>query len=290
MKLNLLPTGVARESKGRFATVMAIVLAGAGIFSLFFQSSRSAEYVKQQQDRIDAAKAQAERAVSYVNAANDILQNNRGVILNANLAKAMEDHSDVYPKLYDDVKQYIPAWFRINSLAATPGGADATVVTMTGVIKSQEQYADIMLAMLRVPNVVNVSRRGFVYDNPAVPPLTEADQMGRSKKPSAPTIPDDPLDRLELQIASATTTGFQNVGGFGTTAKPVVRQAMPGWSNITIDLLIRTNVQSPDPISAVRSTDQMWPKVDFAAGSPAATPAANASKPNTATTPSGGGN
>ncbi|MEQ1934542.1 MAG: hypothetical protein ABL962_11820, partial [Fimbriimonadaceae bacterium] len=220
---------------------------------------------------IDTAKGQAERAVQYVNDANKILQDNRGVILNANLAKSMEEHSAKYPDLFDDVKSYIPSWFRINQLAANPAGADATVVTLTGVIKSQEQYADLMLAMLRVPNVVNVTRTGFTYDNPRVPALTEADQSGRKKKVGDPTIPDDPLDRLELQIASATSTGFQNVGGFGTTAVPMVRTAMPGWADITVQLLIRKNIQSPDPIAAVRTTEGMWPKVDLAAGSTPAT-------------------
>lgn len=286
MKLNLLPTSVGRESKGRFATFVAIAIAGAGIFSFFYQKSNSERFIEEQTARKDRAVKQAEDAVKYVAAANQILQDNRGVILNANLAEAMSKHSVVYPNLYDEVKGYVPAWFRVTSMNATAGGADATVVRIQGVIKTQEQYADLMLAFLRMPNVVNVTRNGFVYDNPRVPAISTADQVGRRKKVGDPTIPDDPLDRLELQIASATSTGFTGAGNFGLT-NTTQRGAMPGWANVTVDILIRKNIQSPDPIPAVLSTGGMWPKVDFAAGAaPATTGAPAAPKTNTP----GGGN
>src|SRR2546430_13626538 len=51
-------------------------------------------------------------------------------------------------------------FFRINSITATPNDANTVTVTMNGVIHTAQEYADLMLALLRIPGAQAVSRSG----------------------------------------------------------------------------------------------------------------------------------
>jgi hypothetical protein len=282
MKLNLVPTTVNREGRSRAAVFVAIVAAAAGVAGMVFMKSKSEGFVTAQNKRIEDATPIAQRAVTYVEAANKLIDDNKGLILNAELAASMAKQCDKYPDLFNDLKPYIPGFFRVTAMSATPNG-DSTQINLSGVIKTQQQYADLMLALLRFPDVVSVGRTGFNFQNNTVPALTPQDQAGRIQKPGDPTWPDDPLDRLDAEIARARSTGFQNQGNFGTTNEPIVRGAMPDWSAINVALIVKRDLQAPDPLTAVKSTQSMWPKVDLTSATGGATG-------STGTTGTGGAN
>lgn len=270
MKLNLLPTTVNREGRAKFSWFIAAAFVAAGVASMFYMKSTSERYVAEQDARIEKAKPTVTEAVDLNTKTKDLITANQGMIMNAKLAAAMEQHNDVYPDLYDSIKPYIPSFFRITQMSAAPLGAGSTQVSLTGVIETQQQYADLMLALLRIDDVVSVGRTGFNYQNPVVPGLTQQDQTGRIQKPGDPVWSDDPLERLDQQIAQARSNGFLNQGGFGSTTDPVVRGAMPNWSQITVGVVMRRDTQSPDPIGAIQSTSKMWPAPDMTKGAPAA--------------------
>lgn len=266
MKLNLLPTTVNREGRAKLSWFVAAVFAALGVASLFYMKSTSERYVTEQKARIEKAKPTVEEGVSLNTKTKDLITANQGMIMNAKLAAAMEKHNDVYPDLFNNIKTYIPSFFRVTQMSAAPLAAGSTQVNVTGVIQTQQQYADLMLALLRIDDVVSVGRTGFNYQNPVVPGLSDRDQTGRIQKRGDPVWSDDPLERLNQRIAQASSTGFRNQGGFGTTAQPVVRGAMPDWSQITIGVVVRRDTQSPNPLGAIRATSAMWPKPDMTKG------------------------
>ena len=210
MKLNLLPTYVSKEKQGRFAVVGAFLLAAVGLLAMLFMIRTSREAVQTQQDRIVAAKPDADRAAATSKQADQIMDQAKGLILNMNLAESMNTHSKVYPELFDEVKQYIPGFYRISALNAVPNGADSVTVVMTGYLKTFQEYADLMVALLKIPGATAVSRSGFQLNDPLVPNIVPEAQVARPIKPTDPRIPDNPMDRLDLQIAQAQMTNFQN--------------------------------------------------------------------------------
>jgi hypothetical protein len=259
MKLNLLPTYVSKEKQGRFAVVGAFLLAVVGLAGMMFMIRTSREAVQREQDRINAAKPDADRAAATSKQADQVMDQAKGLILNMNLAEAMNSHSKVYPELYDEVRQYIPGFFRISSLAAAANGPDSVTVTMTGYLKTFQEYADLMVALLKIPGAVAVSRSGFQLNDPMVPNLVPEDQTARPIRPNEPHIPDNPLDRLDLQIAQASITGFQNAGNFGSNDFPMVRGAMPNQSTVTVAVVIAgKNIQTPDPRATLAGAAALW--------------------------------
>jgi len=262
MKLNLLPTTVNREGRAKSAWFFSILLAVAGVASMLYMKTTSERFVKEQNARIDKTRQRVNQGVELNANTEKVITDHRGLVMNSKLATAMLAHSDKYPDLYNKVKSHIPSYFRLTGMSATPNG-EVTQVNLTGVIQTQQQYADLMLALLRIENVVTVGRAGFTFANALVPPLTEIDQTGRIQQPGDPTWPDDPLDRLDAQIANARVTGFQNQNGFGSTTEPMQRGAMPDWSTVTVSVVVRENLQSPNPIQAIRSTAGYWPQPDM---------------------------
>lgn len=268
MKLNLLPTTVNREGRAKSAWFFSILLAVAGVASMLYMKQTSERFVKEQNERIDKTRRRVQDGQDFNAKTDKVIQDNRGLVLNAKLATAMLEHSDKYPDLFNKVKGNIPSYFRLTSMNATPNGP-VTQVNLTGVIQNQQQYADLMLALLRIEGVVTVGRSGFTYANALVPPITETDQTGRIQQPGDPTWPDDPLDRLDAQIANARSTGFLNQNGFGSTTEPMQRGAMPDWSTITVSVILNESVQAPNAIEAIRSTSRYWPQPDMTkAGGP----------------------
>lgn len=281
MKLNLLPTYVSKEKQGRFAVLGSVILAVAGLAAMLFLIRTSREAVQREQDRINAAKPDADRAVAISKQADDVMNQARGLILNMNLADAMNNHSKVYPDLFDEVRGYIPSFYRISSLNAVPNGAESVTVTMTGYLSTFQEYADLMVALLRIPGATAVSRSGFQLNDPLVPNLVPEAQIARKIKPGDPRIPDDPMDRLDLQIANAGVTGFVGAGGFGTTATPIVRGAMPTQSTVTVAVVIAgKDIQTPDPRGTLAQASTLW-------GAPAATPASGNAPATNQQRPSG---
>jgi hypothetical protein len=260
MKLNLLPTTVSREKHVRNAVLLSVLIAAGSIAALIFMMTASQRELDRERRRAELLQQRAQEAVRVSAQADEILQRARGLILNINLAEAMINHNGVYPALYDEVRQYIPGFFRVQLMHATPAGPEQTVVRLDGVIQTYQQYADIMLAMLRVPTAQQVSRAGYQITDPFVPPLVPEDQVGRPVRPGEPRIPDDPWARFELMVATATPPGaFAGTGGFGTTfGEPATRGAMPGWSTITVGVLLQRNIQTPEPRGTLATAAGLW--------------------------------
>jgi hypothetical protein len=108
---------------------------------------------------------------------------------------------------------------------------------MTGVLSSYQQYADLMLALMRVQGATSVSRSGYILIDPIVPNLTPEDQIGRPRPENAAPIPDNPLQRLEYFQSQGSTTGFAGAGNFGT-GNDLTRGAMPRDSIVTVTLVV----------------------------------------------------
>lgn len=284
MKLNLLPTYVSKEKQGRFAFVLSGLIAIAAFAAMMFLIRSSREELAEEKRRIVEARPNAARAVAISQRADAVIQENRGLILNINLAEAMNSHNTVYPDLFDEVRKYIPDFYRISSLAAVPNGPESCTVTMTGYLSTFQEYADLMLALLRIPGATAVSRSGFQLTDPGVPGLITEDQVGRIVKPGAPRIVDDPHDRLDQQIANAQVTGFENAGGFGTSETPLVRGAMPTQSTVTVAVVISgKNIMTPNPRQTLSESAGLWGSAPaMQPGQPAQ---ASQPRPNTPTPP-----
>lgn len=251
MKLNLLPTHVSKGSQLRTGVIIGIVLFLLGFGTMYYLMSSSQ---KQRNDSMTAAenlRADAAQAVSIASDADRIITNAAGLQLNIALARQMDLHNQVYPDFYDKFFPFIPGFFRINSMRAVPNGGDSCVVTMGGVIHTFQDYADVMLAMLRVPGAQSVTRSGYVLEETVIPPLNAQDQKGIPIRPGEPRLPEDKRDRLDALIATGGVEGVNNQGGFGTPGVPRVREAMPHWSNITIAVVVTANLQTPDPMATL---------------------------------------
>lgn len=252
MKLNLLPTHVSKEGQTKIAVIVTSVLSlaaiGAGIAAVAFSNKELADAKQRDQD----AKPAYDQVVAIAKKADDIMAGSVVIDRNVKLANAMMAHNTVYPNLYAEVLSYVPSFFRVNTIQAVPNGT-ATTVTMSGVIQSYQQYADIMLAMLRIKDATNVTRAGYTDPRPVVPGLSEQDQLGTAIRPGEPALPSNPQDRLDALVARASQApgGFQGVGGFGASTD--VKGAMPDWSLITVTVTLNRNIQTPNPRATLTS-------------------------------------
>jgi hypothetical protein len=246
MKLNLLPTYVSKEKQSRTAWVVSILVAVMSIIGALAMITLSAAKLDKVKEEARALEAPAAEAVAVAASADVIIDKSKAILTNIELATQMKEHNRAYPALYDSMKAYIPGFFRVTQMTATPNDATTSTVTMTGVLKSYQQYADLMLALLRNPEVTTVSRTGFQNVDPYIPELSDVDQFGRPRKPGEPPVPDDPLQRLAQRQATGRQDGFTGAGGFGTTDTGP-RGAMPGYSLVTVSVVIGRNLQTPVP-------------------------------------------
>jgi hypothetical protein len=283
MKLNLLPSHVSKEGQAKTAVFASAALALLGIGAAVGMTL----YGKQQ---LDAAKAEADfwrpkadQALATSKQADDIMAKSVYIDRNLKLAKAMAAHNEVYPDLYDEVLRYLPRWFRVSGISARSVNETTSVVQVTGVLQTVQQYSDVMLALLQIPGATNVSRTGFVDGRMVVPGLSTNDQLGTPVAPGEPPLPSDPFDRLQERIvrAEGAPRGFLDVGGYG---RPEVdeRGPMPGWSQVGLAVTIQRNIQTPNPRATLTAQG--------AAAAPAAAPAAAgaAAQPPAGGNPRGG--
>jgi len=252
MKLNLLPTHVSKEGQTMVAVIVTSVVSLAAIIAGIFAVGFSSTALATAKERDSAAKPAYDKAMETSVKADEIMASSVIIDRNDKLAKAMIAHNTVYPALYKEVLSHCPSFFRVVSITAVPAGPASCTVTMQGVIQSYQQYADIMLAMLRIKGATNVTRAGFADGRPVVPPLNEQDQIGTAVLPGQAGLPSDPRDRLEEMVARASQapTGF-----LGTTfGQPVDQKgAMPDWSLITVAVTISQNIQTPNPRATLTS-------------------------------------
>jgi hypothetical protein len=252
MRLNLLPTTVKKSAQSRGAVFVSIIIAAAciaGAVFLVIDSQKARTYAK---DAAEAKQDAYDKTKALQAAAGERLALAAGLARNVSLYESMEKHDAEFPNLYNAIKPYVPDFFRLTHLSATPAGAGQTVVTMDGVIGSFQEYADLMLALLRIPQpygrVISISRTGYQHTEPFVPPIDEEDRLGRPRKPGANPVPDDPLKRLEYYINQGSTTqqGYQGLSNFGS-GQPGVRGARENESLIEVRLIIPYDLRTPDP-------------------------------------------
>lgn len=255
MKLNLLPKIVDTTGRAKRAFFGGLVVLVASIVGAYMMASIS-------QKRLDTAKASVadaqpkyDKAVKVAADADAMMTKPavRQLVVNTALAKSMTGANRLYPDLYDFVKPYIPAFFRITNLGATPIDGASCVVNMTGTVKNAQQYADLTLALLRIPGASAVTRAGFQAEDSIVPEMTVADQTTHIRLPSKPPIPDDPLERLTYFESETSPTGYLNAGNFGITEAGTTKLARPGESLITVSVVVPKNIQTPNPRATINS-------------------------------------
>jgi hypothetical protein len=279
MKLNLLPTTVGKEKQVRNAVIGAALIALACILLAVGMIVVSRENLAHQQQLATDLRPHADQVVAINQDADRVLLEAQPIFLNVGLAQEMNRHNSRYPDLYDDVFPFIPAFFRATQMVAVPVAPEQSTLTMQGVIQTYQQYADMMIAMLRIPGATSVGRAGFQHQTMTVPALTADDQTGTPRIQGEQAPPTDPMARLDWMIARARDEqGFLNVGGFGTgqlgitpgqPRETVVRGAMPGWSAVVFTVNLQRDLRTPDP----RATLMQHATFPAPTGVPTTTPA-----------------
>lgn len=248
MKLNLLPKTISQAKAARAAIVFSIILfallTGGGVMAMIW----SQDQLQKAKDVVADLKPKADQVVANARIAETKMTENASLFRNVALANAMLDHNRKYPELYTSLLPYIPAYYRLQSMNAAPAGPGQSQVTLVGVLKSFQQYADLTLVLRRIPDVMSVSRAGFQPLETYVPGLSADDQIAMPIRPGEGRVPLDPIDRLNYYIAQAQEPGgFVGTGGFGTEDMTTPRGAMPEWSVVTMTLVINRDLQTPDP-------------------------------------------
>jgi hypothetical protein len=179
--------------------------------------------------------------------ADTIIAEMTNIDRNIKLTQAMLDHNRKQVELYREVMSYVPSYYRLTSINSSPTGPDGLTVNMTGVLKTHQQYADLVLALYRMPGVTNVTRSGYAIVDPRVPALNESDQIGTTVKPGEANLPSDPDERMAALIQRANQPqGFLGINNFGT--ENAVKGAMPDWSTVSVTMTITgRNIQPPNP-------------------------------------------
>lgn len=268
MKLNLLPTSVSREKTVRRAVVIAVLLSLVSILLSVGMIVTSKKDLDEAKAAALEIKPQAEQVATLAATADTIITQAEPYLRNVGLVAAIDQHVDVYPKFYGSLLPYIPSFFRVITMQATPIDANTVNVNLVGVIKGQTMYNDLKFALLRIPGVNSIQPSPIGSDDLIVPNLTPQDETGRIRKQSEPTVPDDPLDRLNLFLSRGGETNYLNTGNFGS-GTPQPRQAMPNYNVVTVAFTMPGNLQTPD----VRAT------LAAAGAAPAPTSATAASAP-----------
>lgn len=248
MKLNLLPTYVSKGAKAKgvmVASILFLVLSVLGCVGLIVTSKGARDAAR---TAMDEARPAADAAVRKAKEAEAIAAKGAELRRNVDLADSFEKHNLKYTEFYSAVRPYIPPYFRVNRMQVTPIDEKSCQLQLRGVLQSNQQYADIALAMLRIPGALNVSREGFSVNDLFLPGVTESDQrplphlVNSGRVPPLPASgpnlgPDARLAYLIAEASANTPTGFTGTGGFGD-ASTTLRTAMKGFSDVTINVLI----------------------------------------------------
>jgi hypothetical protein len=251
MKLNLLPKTVNTAGRARAAWLGSLVLAllgAAGMVAMILLSRDRLAKLKVEEATVRASAVQAQQTAAL---ADTVAQQAQGVIRNAALAKAMNDHNAKYPEIYAKIFPYLPPFFRLGAISASPLNETTSRVQMTGYLDNYQQYADLMIALLRIPGVVTVGRAGFQDAVMEVPALTPGDQSGRPRLPGQAPIPDNDIQRLAYFQSQGRPSGYLNVGGYGG-APDTPRGAMPDSSQIAVEVVMPGDLRVPDVAATLR--------------------------------------
>jgi hypothetical protein len=290
MKLNLLPTNINKGAKTRNAILGSVLLAALGIAGMVALTTTSSNALLSAKQAEADARPKADRAVATALQADTVIAQAKGILTNSALSEAVLKHSATYPAFYDQLLPQIPSYFRVTQITATPGSADSVTVNIQGVLDTYQQYADLMIGLLRIAKlgpdgkpvldpatkkpqylVQTVGRNGYIDRSMIVPALTPEDQNGRPRLPGDATVPDSEFDRLALYEAKAAVQRFDPTGGFGDPTV-ALKGAGPDSSLISVTIVMSGTLQVPDVTNTLRAAITAAP----ATAAPGATGAAGA--------------
>jgi hypothetical protein len=277
MKLNLLPTNVNKGAKTRNAIIGSVLLAALGVAGMVALTTISNQDLRDAKQLEADARPKAQRAVDTSAQADVVMSSAKGITTNSALSEAVIKHSRVYPDFYDQVLPQIPSFFRVTQITATPGSADTVTVNIQGVLDTYQQYADLMIGLLRIAKlgpdgkvvldpktkkptylVQTVGRNGYIDRSMIVPPVTVEDQTGRPRFQEDAAIPDNEFDRLAYYEAKAAVQRFEGVGGFGDSSV-ALRTAGPDSSLISVTIVMAGTLQVPDVSATLRGAASSTP-------------------------------
>lgn len=274
MKLNLLPKTVDTTSRAKGAFVGGLLIFIGSLVAAGAMAKISSDRLAKANTALEEVKPLYDNAVKVATEADTMMSapQVKQVVTNAELAAAMIKANALYPDFYDSVKGYIPAFFRITAMSASAVDDKTSTLNLTGTVKNAQEYADLMLALLRIPGATSVSRGGFSAEDVTVPALTVADQTGRPRKASEAPIPDDAVERLEYFSNQTYPTGYLASGGFGETEVGTTKTVRPNESLINVSVTVPKDLRVPNP----RATIQTLGAAPAAPASTAAAPAPGA--------------
>lgn len=160
MKLNLLPTTVARHVQSKLVFVVMLLLVVASLAAAFLVQRDVASDLKNLKEKAEPKVQNANQVRARAAYADEIIAKARVVLTNTALVNQIDDSNKAYADLYDDLMPYIPSFFRVRSLSAQSQG-DTALVTITGYLKTFQQYSDVMIALLRFEDATAVGRGNF---------------------------------------------------------------------------------------------------------------------------------
>jgi len=239
MKLNLVPKHVAKGGQGLIAAGIGVVVAVVGVAAAVFLISGASGRLAAAKEAYNGKLSEANRVVETAAQADVIAQKATEIVRNQKLAEAMLNKNTAYTNLYRGVLGFVPDFFRPTSISAVPNGETEAVITMSGRISSFQQYADLMLALMKIPGAKSVTRNGYNVNGPFVPAVTEGDPNANVIKRNNQPLPSDPIERMNRVIADASSapSGFLGTGNFGNE-EPGQRGAMPGDSEVTVSVVL----------------------------------------------------
>lgn len=253
MKLNLLPKTVDTSGRAKFAFVGGFLMFAGSLVAAFAMAKVSGDQLTKVNEKLAEIKPNYDKVVKVATEADTMMSapEVKQAVVNASLAKAMLASSRIYPDFYDGVKTYIPAFFRITQMSANAVDDKTSTLNLTGTVKNAQEYADLMLALLRIPGATTVSRAGFQAEDVVVPALSEIDQQGRPRKESEAPIPDEPLERLQYFTDQSVPTGYLNSGNFGITEPGTTKTVRPGESLISVVVTVPKDLRVPNPRATI---------------------------------------
>lgn len=209
------------------AMALLVVLTLAGTMLYASQVSKTLAGYKEE---VDAKEVLSKQVVATAASADTILAESKLVLTNSELVKQIDNANGKYPRLYNTLKGYVPAFMRVRSMTAASGGPEQSVVTIQGYLKTFQQYSDVMIALLRFPGCSAVGRSGFG-------PIAPGDAGPFGYDPSNPErgpIPGWSSVTLTMSITSGPFANLQapepraTLQGAGTGTVPAPGGAQPG--------------------------------------------------------------
>lgn len=160
MRLNLLPKATRKRMAAAPVFILMVVLVLLNFAVAWVVKTNTSNELAALKEEQTLKEQEADKVRKTAAKADEIISGAKIVLTNTDLVKRIERANSAYPDLYDGLKEYIPAFFRVRSMTASSSGENATVV-ISGYLQTFQQYSDMMIALLRFPGAISVGRSGF---------------------------------------------------------------------------------------------------------------------------------